>query len=33
VVLASTNPLASFVAERKVVDKVHRERPELISRA
>jgi integral membrane protein len=32
VVLAGTIPFASFVAERKVVEKVHREHPELVSR-
>jgi integral membrane protein len=31
VVLAGTIPFASFVAERKVVQKVHREHPELVS--
>ena len=32
VVLAGTIPFASFVAERKVVEKVRGERPELVSR-
>ncbi len=32
VVLAGTIPFASFVAERKVVEKVHREHPSLVSR-
>jgi integral membrane protein len=32
VVLAGTIPFASFVAERKVVEKVRREHPELVSR-
>ncbi len=31
VVLAGTIPFASFVAERKVVDKVRAEHPELVS--
>ena len=31
VVLAGTIPFASFVAERKVVEKVQREHPELVS--